>query len=287
MQAMGQEYEGWRRYLVTAGGMLLCAAICVLAVPFLTAPRGTIGPTVLQAQSTAQAIAALVLVFALSTGVACVVGRLVNALVGLFVLGCGLWALQHRCATIVDLAFANGSLGLVAIETALWGLLVLAAAPAVFRFGGPLRDVPDDQMRGAPWHMRLGLRSLIAGVLALPVVWLFARSPLPGQTLAAAVMGGIVAGLVGRLLEPRVQPRLLFAAPCIFGALAQFGCASLAEGRLAEMIVFRTLPAVCLPMPIDYAAGSLMGVAIGLGWARSFLHEPGPQHAAAHAGQSG
>jgi hypothetical protein len=25
-------------------------------------------------------------------------------------------------------------------------------------------------------------------------------------------------------------------------------------------------------MPVDYATGSLMGVAVGLGWARSFLH---------------
>ncbi len=280
MQPMAKEYEGWRRYAVWIGGMVLCAAICLLAVPFLTAPTGTIGPTMFQAQSPVAATIATVVVFALATGVACAVGRLVNAAVGLFVLGAGLWGLRYRFATVVDLVFANGSPGLVALETAIWGILVLGATTAVFRFGGPLRDMRSDELRGAPWHVRLGLRGVAAGLLALPVIWLFARSTLRGQTLAAATMGAIAVGLAGRLLEPRVQPRLLFAAPCFFGALAQAACAFTVRAGPAEAFVTQSLPALCLPMPIDFAAGSLMGVAIGLGWAKSFLHDAGPQHAA-------
>jgi hypothetical protein len=277
---MAREYEGWRRYAAWVGGMVLCAALCLLAVPFLTSPTGTIGPTTLQAESPAAAVAATMLAFAVAAGVACAVGRLVNAAVGLFVLGAGLWALRYRCATVVDVAFAGGSLGLAAIETALWGFAVLGAAFAVFRWGGPLRDVPGGEPAGAPSHMRLGLRGLAAGLLVLPVVWLFARSPLRGQTLAAAVMGGIAVGLAGRLLEPRVQPRLLFAVPCFIGALAQAACALALRVSPADAFITQTLPALALPMPIDWAAGSLMGVAIGLGWAKSFLHDPAPSPAA-------
>ena len=44
------------------------------------------------------------------------------------------------------------------------------------------------------------------------------------------------------------------------------------SGPLADAVVNGTLPVLSLPMPIDYAAGSLMGVSMGLGWARGFLH---------------
>ena len=30
-----------------------------------------------------------------------------------------------------------------------------------------------------------------------------------------------------------------------------------------------------MPMPMDFVAGSLMGVAMGLGWSRSFVEEHG------------
>jgi len=43
-------------------------------------------------------------------------------------------------------------------------------------------------------------------------------------------------------------------------------------GEMAAAYVASTLPAVSLPLPIDYAVGSLIGVAMGLGWAASFVH---------------
>ena len=41
---------------------------------------------------------------------------------------------------------------------------------------------------------------------------------------------------------------------------------------LRDAFASGTVPALLLPMPVDYAAGSLMGVAAGLGCAKSFLH---------------
>ncbi len=276
MASMSHEIEGWRRYAVVFGGMLIAGALCVAAVPFLVASTGTIGPTALQAQSAFAASVATVVFFGLAIGVACGVGRLTNAAVGLFVLGAGLWALRLRSGTAQDLAFADGSLGLVALETALWGGLVLAATAIVMRVAGPLPDIvepgPDEPTQA--WWDRLGLRGVAAGVLVLPVVWVFARSPMKGQTLMAVVLGGLVVGLVGRLLSPHAQPRLLFAIPCFFGALGQLLALLAVRGSLADALVADALPALSLAMPIDYAAGSLMGVAMGLGWAKGFLqHE--------------
>jgi hypothetical protein len=150
---------------------------------------------------------------------------------------------------------------------------VLAATLVVFRFAGPLSDIEPEQPGGAPAPDGLGLRGLAAAVLVLPAVWLFARSDLRGQTLMAVVVGSMVVGLVGRLIAPHAQPRLLFAAVCLVGALGHLVGMMMVEGGLADAFVARAIPKINLPMPIDYAAGSLMGVSMGLGWAKSFLHQ--------------
>ncbi|MHC4126770.1 MAG: hypothetical protein ACYSUA_01145 [Planctomycetota bacterium] len=268
---MSRELEGWRRYVVVFAGMVLAAAVCCLAARFWVSPRGSIGPTVFQAESPVAAATATVILFALATALAAYVGRLVNAAVGLFVLGSGLWALRLRLGTIEELAFAEGSLGLVALETAAWGLLVLAATLVVFRIAGPLSDITPEPPGEAPDG--LGLRGLAAAVLVLPAVWLIARSDLKGQTLVAVVLGAMAVGLVGRLLAPHAQPRLLFAAVCLVGALGHLLGMIVIQDGLADAFVAQAIPNVNLPMPIDYAAGSLMGVAMGLGWAKSFLHQ--------------
>ncbi len=157
MSTMIHELEGWRRYGVVFGGGVAAAFICTAAVPFLVASTGTIGPTALQSQSPATAVAATVVVFGVAAVMAGFVGKYVNAAVGLFVLGAGLWALRLRSATAVDMVFAGGSVTLVAVETALWGFMVLGATWLVFRIGGPLSDItPADPGLTLPWWKKHG-----------------------------------------------------------------------------------------------------------------------------------
>jgi len=273
MAAMTHELEGWRRYGIVFGGGVAAAFLCTAAVPFLVASTGTTGPTALQAQSPMTALIATVFVFGVTAVLAGFVGKYVNAAVGLFVLGAGLWALRLRSATAIDMIFAEGSVTLVAVEIAMWGLLVLGATWIVFRIGGPLSDIdPAEPGVSVPWWKKHGLHGAACGVLVVPVVWLVARSPLQGQTLMAAVCGGMAVGLVGRLIAPHVQPLLLFASPCFFGAAATLIAGMVVKGSLADAYIASDLPLLILPMPIDYAAGSLMGVSMGLGWAKGFLH---------------
>ncbi len=91
----------------------------------------------------------------------------------------------------------------------------------------------------------------------------------------AVVVGGLLVGLVGRLVWPARRPWLLFAAPVLFGALGHLVAMLTVGGPLSEAFVAREIPPLGLPIPLDYAAGSLMGVAMGLGWARSFIYEEG------------
>ncbi len=137
-------------------------------------------------------------------------------------------------------------------------------------------DAYDEDEKQA-WSL-LTVRGAAAGVVMLPVVWLIARSELRGQTLAATIIGGLFAGLLARLLSPHTQPRLIFASACLMGAVGHiigaFVVGRSALGGLDEVYVASALPAVSYALPIDYAVGSLIGVAMGLGWAASFLqHE--------------
>ncbi len=123
------------------------------------------------------------------------------------------------------------------------------------------------------WKSRPNLVHVASGLVVIPVVWLIARAPMQGQVLMAVFVGGMGVGLAARLLAPQAPPVLAIAAPCAFGAIAQLIGAVTTGNPLDDALVRGSISVWCLPMPIDYAAGSLMGVAMGAGWAQSFLHE--------------
>lgn len=265
---------GWKRYIVFVIGVVVAAAACVMAISFTTSPRGTIGPTLLQAQAPAAAVIAVILGMIGATIAGAIVGRLTNALVGLFVVGAGLGALAFRFGSFEDLAFANGSIKVLAVETVLFSVLVLFSTYAIYKFAGPLDDIdpPDDDYK----PIKSIALSTAAAVLVLPVVWFFAQSALRGQTITATLFGGMIAGLAARLIAPQVQPKLIFVSVCLIGAVGHmigaYVIGSATSGGITSAFIGRTIPAVSMPLPIDYAAGALMGVSMGLGWARSFLH---------------
>ena len=268
-------------------GVAACGFLCAAARPFALSPRGASGPTFLQAESPVAAVVALTVAAGLATAVAVVVGRVINTAVALFVLGAGFFVLAHGMETVRDLAFAGGSLTWLAIETLLLAGLLLAAVAVVFRLSGPLPDIHPREGRAeaeSVWGARALGAAAAAGLIVLPVVWLVAQSPLKGQAIGAVFVGSMVAGLAGRLLSPHVQPLLLFVSPLVFGAVGHLLAAARTGDPLDAAYVAGGLSHLSYPMPIDYLAGTLMGVAVGLGWARSFLHHDGdeePEPAAA------
>lgn len=265
---MAEEVSGWYRHVVLFGGIFVVGGIAAMALPWLDSPGGATGPVMFQAESPAAAAVAVVLCFGLGTAVAVVVGRQLNPVVGTFVLGAGTAVLALRSTGIVTLALADGSLLLVAFETALWSALVLAATAVVLRFAGPLRDLEPAEGRAD----RHGLLGLACSLAVIPLVALLARSPLRGQTLAAVTLATMIIGLAARLLAPHVQPRWLFAAPILIGAAGQLFAALTVREPLSDAWIAERLPHLAFARPIDFAAGSLMGISMGLGWAPSFMH---------------
>lgn len=269
-----------QRHIVIVIGMMIAGFICLQAAGYLMSPRGDMGPLVLQSGSPFSAMAAVVVCVALAAVVASAVGRMINAAVGLFVLGAGLFVLDGRLDTMREFALSVSGISpswpliLLAVEGVFWCVLVMAATWFVFAIAGPLKDIEPNGNGRRPNPLMSGaaLKCAACGVLMLAAVLVIARSPMKGQMIGVTFLGGTMAGLVGRLISPHVQPLLCFASPILFGAFGYVIAGFMLKTPLDEAFVSRSLPGLVLPTPLDYAAGSLMGVAFGLGWARSFLH---------------
>ena len=273
---MNRMIDATKRYIALFGGMGACMLVMALAVGGLQSLQGVPGPTVGLAASPVSAAIGILLSLVVALAIALAVGRVVNAAVGAFVLGTGIAVLSMQCGTHANAVFVDAGPVAMAIETLVWGVLVLLMAMVLMRFTGPLPDQPWNEPKaafdpGAVFSAAAG-RSSWAGFLRLAAGWVVLSNDLKGQAIFAATAGAIFVGLVGRILAPRTQPVLLFAAPVIVGALGQLTVAVTGGDGVAAFVA-GTSPRLGMAMPMDYAAGALMGVSMGLGWSRSFVEE--------------
>lgn len=253
--------------------MAIGAVVCGLTATMMQSDRGALGPLVLAANSLPAGLLGGAIAMITATAVGVLVGRVSNCVVGMFALGGALFGLSWRLETVREMVFVS-SLGQASIETALWAVLMLAATWTVFRLAGPMQDVEPTEAGDRPGWMRgtPALKMALAGLIMLPAVWIVARTGVKGQVIGAVFVGGTAAGLVGRLVSPHVQPIALFATPLLFGAIGHLVGRFMLDTDLVTAAFRHELSPLNLPMPADYAAGTAMGVAFGLGWAKSFLH---------------
>ena len=268
-----------QRYVTLFGSLFIVALVAIPLVWAMGSDRGVAGPTISDAVSPGWGVVALVLGIAFMALVACVAGRVINPAVALFILGCGIGVLAMRSGTVADFAWEGGSLWALGIETLIWGVVVGLLALLVFRVTGGMSDVPREwnSPEAGSWEALKSRESMICwtfGILALPIAWVFLAADAKGQVLGAAFVGSMIAGMVGRIVVPKIDPILLFSGPILCGGIAQLVIASGFSEPLADSLVTGALPRLTWIMPVDWAAGSLAGVAFGLGLARSFVLGP-------------
>jgi hypothetical protein len=112
--------------------------------------------------------------------------------------------------------------------------------------------------------------AFVGAVVAVGVaVWFIALSGERTQTLAATIAGGVAAGAVAHLLHAHrpltpVLPTLAMGAVALLGpVVAQF-----VEGdRLVAHVYDGSVLSLARPVSLDWAAGALIGVPLGLSWA--------------------
>jgi hypothetical protein len=268
--------NGGLRAVVLTACAGAAVALAIPAVGPLLSVRGVPGPTVMDAVEPGRAALAVALALAGFTVLACVAGRLINAAVGLFVLGCGCAFLTMRSGSVLDAGFDGDALRRIALETLAWAGVVGALSAVVFKVSGPLPDIPPRD-HGAPfWREALNaeaFRGLLAGLVGLGAVWLLARNDLKGQAVGSAVVAGVATALAARRLLGRAQPILLVAAPVAFVGLAQLWTSFGRTEPLDLLVATNALPGWSRLMPLDAAAGALLGVPIGLGWSRANAEE--------------
>ncbi|MDG2201471.1 MAG: hypothetical protein P8K80_09870 [Phycisphaerales bacterium] len=267
-----------RNWIIMLAALALSIIAFLLIEPTLLSTQGDFGPTVMQAQSPVAACLAMLAALIVGTIIAVGVARIFQASTGLLVLGIGLGWLALQLQTIQHVAL-HGSFNWLVLEGLIWSVVILAIVVIMARSTGPMVQPMLDPGEAVPdWAASTeAIKMGAAGIAALPIVWIIAQSPLKGQVLAATIIGSVAAGLVGRLVAPTVQPYLLFAGVCLFGALGQWVAGiMIPPDQMEGMVTSGLLPHIALPLPIDYAAGSLIGVPLGLQWGSSFLRKDDP-----------
>ena len=271
-----------RRTVLLAVVIILVALLGLFASRFSVSPRGAASPALLVATQPTLAIAAALAAMIGSLLIALTLAKPINAVVSLFALGCAFAAYAMQTGTISDFVFLGANFKLAALETIAWSVFIALAAMITFRVGGPLVDVPahdsEGTFTGEIIHKR-ALMSLLAGVVAIPVLIFTMVGASKGQAIGACVIAGVLTAVIGRMIAPRAQPILLFAMPALVIGLAQLALAFTTTISPDIAFVNATLSPIRVPMPMDIAAGSLIGVAIGLGWTKGLVkHEPPSMH---------
>ena len=145
-----------------------------------------------------------------------------------------------------------------------------AVAQAVER---QLATLPRRDIAGASWRDFGCIIDVERLSGAIPLIDRIAAEHLEimcedAEGLAARVRnaGAMFIGTVCRRLLGDSQPILLFAAPVLAVGVAQLITAGSLPGPLDRAVIARAVPGWSLAMPLDVAAGTLLGLPLGLGW---------------------
>ncbi len=270
-----------RRWILIIVGFVIVAMSYRTAGSTLLAANGGLGPTIFQAVSPGAAASGMLAATAVAAVIAVGLARMESPLTGLAVVGAGMcwWAtdLEGMRAVLMD-----GSPPLTAADGMAWTLAVLILSWLVMTRGRSVADVHPAVVGGSPDPLCStdALRMLACGLVALPVVWMFALNDLRGQAVIATAVGGVAAGVVGRMAAPHVQPMLLPAGVVLAGTAAMWVVGMMLPEDVAIAWARGDLPNLARPAPIDWAAGALLGTPLGFHWGGGFLKHEGESVAA-------
>lgn len=280
---MAQALLKWSLIL---GALLLVGPLAWLMTGTLHGPDGGHDTTPLLSVSPVWGFTRALIALGLAGGAGWAVMKKVTPAWGLFTTGMVLaWAAWGTGSidALVRVSPEKGTLWVLAVEG------VLLAAPAVALAWALTRHVasgaePADRRFGRKGPSRLagdGIGFGIALIAGIVASWAVAQNTLKGQTVAAAAMGGILAGVVvtGGIGSLRPRPAALVAG---VAALAFAGPAlgAVFESSAVGLVQAANGGALAPParvLPLDWIAGAFLGVPVGLSLLGSIMEtsEPG------------
>ena len=120
-----------------------------------------------------------------------------------------------------------------------------------------------------------GAGLILAAIVMGVVVWLAALTPMRGQTLMAVVLGGMAAGLCAQLAASSFRVMLSPLAPllgvAIVALVGPISAGVLHGAGFLPALFDGTLWPLARPLSLEWGAGALMGIPLGLAWGGSVL----------------
>jgi hypothetical protein len=203
---------------------------------------------------------------------------------------------------LIRTAHSGGPLTMLAVEGATFGVTGLILAVIIWLFGaaherkgtGPdtvsasAQSSPDsitgratEKEQDLAWlvrKMRSGkatLPSIAVGIVVGGVAaWLIAVTPLKGQAVFAAIAAGAFAAAAGRLVDFEAPMPAMFIPILVLAILGPLTGLVLADSRgiVATSYAGRLFPLANVS-PLDWIAGGLLGIPLGVSWAGSMIEK--------------
>lgn len=264
----------------------------------LRSPSGSTDVSLLYGDSPLLGLAAGLIVLAVAAAVALLAARLLSTRFGFgvssLILAWAAWRTGTVPGIVRDAATHGSSARAVmttfALEALIVGALGLVLAWALLRLGRPSPGFKDQTAsHDVPPTLSLPTLATFAASLLGGAVgaWFVGVEPLKGQAIAAAVAAGIAAGLAAEAaasaFRHSAHPLVVFAAMALLGVLAPLVAVVLHGPRLDALIYTGRVPSFAVALPLDHLAGSLLGVPLGITWARSLLEKSASELAPRHA----
>lgn len=269
--------QSFLRWVIPLAGLLVVGPIAGMCTSGLRLADGGSSATLLVSTSPGTGILLGAAAIALATIVGCVGSRLISVPYGLFSAGLTLsWASwgTGNIDLIVRSYQSGAPLWRLAIEGAIVGALGIGACKLILMAAKKPPALPQGTVgtwgRGDenPWLTRgkaLGACLVAAGVVA----WLVALESTKGQTFAAAAVAGMAGAAAMKMTARHATPLIVFGVVAIL-ACAGPAAAAVYYGSGSGIVrpVYAGTAGSLMPfariLPLDWLAGALVGVPIGL-----------------------
>lgn len=211
----------------------------------------------------------------IAAAVGAVTGRLLGAAPALTAAGIVIaWAAWKSAEVeqLIRIAQGGGPLVRLALEGSILGIL---------GFGLVIGCLFATRNATNPWHLeplskllgKNGMTTIVVGVVAGGVAaWLIAATPLKGQAVFAAIAAGTMAAAATRLVDIDTPIHVMFIPIAILAILGP-----LTGLIFSGNVVAATYKGALFPLaniaPLDWIAGGLLGVPMGVSWAGSMIEK--------------
>lgn len=272
------------RWVLYVASLIVLGPLAGLLMGLTDAPDGSAG-TAIASNSPVLGIISLLVGSALAAGVGALAAWRCGLRPGLICSGIVLCWMAGMSAGATSTIVANdgapwGALVFegVVVCASLLGIGVAIAIGAQHHTPDPGEHLVSQSAEAMETEHALRLTPRSAGGIVLAVVggaaaaWALALTDLRGQVIAAAAIAAIAIAMLVKLVDVKSPAIAAIAAAALLAIAAPaYAMVSVPADQALAAAYAQSLPGLVLVMPLDWAAGALLGTPIGLAWAASIV----------------